>query len=363
MPFQNPALKLLPAIFLCFCLVIQPCRPRAAAAPLPRRRPRFSRPPRPARPPAYAPGGPELRPPNVCAERDRDCLQKIALAKRLLDVRRLVELRRQTLALMASGMEINWEYLRTRRFANGDRVGVTLSVPVWVPARAQKLQTYCGFEKKWQIVAQTTPRKSGCVWFDPSLTSIIRPPTGRQPSSSRSTASSPRWWACSWSTSSGRAITTPPGACRSCRCERRGHLCGERPHPGDAGGVPQFSGQRGRLLAAIVACALSQNLAEIFHGHHAPGSNHRLGLALDLNDFNYPGVVDGVPNPISRSIRQYNRDAMYKLDARQMPAWVYGAAKWPGMRLPQEWTYPSALTPTGSTWTWARSEGGVASSQ
>ena len=104
------------------------------------------------------------------------------------------------------------------------------------------------------------------------------------------------------------------------------------------------------------------NLAEIFHGHHAPASNHRLGLALDLNDSNYPGVVDGVPNPISRSIRQYNRDAMHKLDARQMPAWVYRAAKWEGCASPRNGP-TSAITPTGSTWTWARSEGSGVSSQ
>ena len=33
------------------------------------------------------------------------------------------------------------------------------------------------------------------------------------------------------------------------------------------------------------------------------------------------------------------QDAMHKLDARQMPAWVYRAAKWLGLRLPQEWLY------------------------
>ncbi len=50
-------------------------------------------------------------------------------------------------------------------------------------------------------------------------------------------------------------------------------------------------------------------------------------------------MVDGCPNPISNSIRQYNRDGMHRLDARQLPAWVFWSAKWLGMRLPQEWTY------------------------
>ena len=77
------------------------------------------------------------------------------------------ELRQQTLDLIFPGREVSWEDLRLRRWPGGDRVGVTLSVPVWVPSRAQKLQTYCAFEKKWQTVAQTTPRKSGYVWFAP----------------------------------------------------------------------------------------------------------------------------------------------------------------------------------------------------
>ena len=115
MPFKNPALKLIPAIFLCFCLVI-PALPATAAAP-----------PTPPQPQileaAQAPQAARIlrqvalsyAPQMSAADRDRDCLQKIALAKRLLDVRRLVELRRETLALMPPGMEVSWEYLRTRR--------------------------------------------------------------------------------------------------------------------------------------------------------------------------------------------------------------------------------------------------------
>ena len=92
-------------------------------------------------------------------------------------------------------------------------------------------------------------------------------------------------------------------------------------------------------MAATVTQCTYASLSEIFHGRHAPGSNHRLGLAMDFNDSNYPGVVDGVPNPISRAMRQYNRDAMHKLDARQLPMWVYRAAGWLGCRIPQSWAY------------------------
>ncbi len=101
------------------------------------------------------------------SERDRqiDFFQKIALAKRLLGVGRLVDLRHETLNLLAPGQGVSWEDVRRRRWPGGDPVGVTLEVPVWVPARAQRLKTYCGFAKKWQAVALTTPRPSGYVWF------------------------------------------------------------------------------------------------------------------------------------------------------------------------------------------------------
>ena len=108
------------------------------------------------------------------SEKDReiDFLQKVTLAKRLLGVGRLVGLRHETLNLLAPGQEVSWEDVRRRRWPGGDPVGVTLEVPVWVPARAQRLKTYSGFEKKWQTVALTTPRPSGCVWFVRTLAEI-----------------------------------------------------------------------------------------------------------------------------------------------------------------------------------------------
>lgn len=275
------------------------------------------------------------------ADRDRDGLQKIALAKRQLDVRRLVELRHQTLALNPPGIEVSWENLRWRRWPDGDRVGVTLSVPVWVPARAQKLQTYGAFEKKWQTVALTTPRKSGYVWFDPSMADINNKAGYRAETVQFEVNSKFAPLVGLLLEYIFREGYYDP-AKRVPLMTLRG---GEDTFAVSARSAPvtaeclSFPDNEGDSLAASVAVCHYSNLAEIFHGHHAPGSNHRLGLALDLNDFNYPGVVDGVPNPISRAARQYNRDAMHKLDARQMPGWVYRTAKWVGMRLPQEWTY------------------------
>ena len=274
-------------------------------------------------------------------DRERDLLQKAALARRLLDVNRLVELRRQTLALLPSGREVSWEDLRRRRFPRGDQVGVTLRVPVWVPSRGQKLTTYCGFEKKWQTVALTTPRPSGFVWHVATMAEVNDKARYR-----------PEWMELEVSSK-----FAPLAALLLEYIFREGYYDASRRVPllvvrgGEdtfavrAGSGPaaaeclSFPDEEGSSLTATVALCRFQDLSEIYHGHHSRTSNHRLGLALDLNDYNFKGVLDGPPNPISRATRQYNRDAMHRLDARQMPAWVYRAAKWLGLRLPQEWIY------------------------
>ncbi len=339
MPFQNPACKLIPVFLLYYCLI-------GAAAPVMAANP-------PAQPQileaAQAPRAARImrrvalayEPRMTQADRDRDMLQKIALAKRELDLRRLVELRRETLALMPPGQEVSWEYLRTRRLLNGDRVGVTLSVPVWVPARAQKLQTYCAFERKWQTVAETIPRKSGCVWFDASLADINNKAAYRAETIQFEINSRFAPLVGLLLEYIFREGWYDP-ARRLPLMNVRG---GEDTFAVSAFTSPvvaeclSFPDKDGDSLAATVALCRYDNLAELYHGHHAPASNHRLGLTLDLNDFNYPGVVDGTPNPISCALRQFNRDAMHRLDARQVPGWVYRACKWVGMRIPQEWTY------------------------
>jgi hypothetical protein len=288
---------------------------------------------------SYAPG-------MSASDRDRDLLQKAALARRLLDVRRLVELRRQSLALVPPDQEISWEYLRRRSFPGGDVLGVTLAFPVWVPARAQKLITYSGFEKKWQTVALTTPRPAGYLWHVATLAEVNDHAHYR-----------PEWLQVEMNSKFAPLAGLLLEYIFREGCydpARRVPLLvvrgGEDAYAVRAGSTPvaaeclSFPDAEGDSLAATVAVCRFDNLSEIYHGRHAKTSNHRLGLALDLNDFNFKGVVDGPPNPISRAARQYNRDAMHKLDARQMPGWVYRAAKWLGMRLPQEWCYTGYCT-------------------
>ena len=215
-----------------------------------------------------------------------------------------------------------------------------------MPAGAKRLKTYCGFEKKWQTVALTTPRPSGYVWFVPTLREIndkanYRPATIQVEVNSKFAPLvgllveyifREGWY--------DPARRVPLMSLRM----------GEDTYAVKAAGPPvtveclSFPDKDGDSLNATVTQCVYNNLAEIYHGRHAPGSNHRLGLAIDFNDSNYPGVIDGTPNPISRATRQYNRNAMHKLDARQLPAWVFKAAKWEGCRLPQEWCYEGYCT-------------------
>ncbi len=301
----------------------------------------------------YAPG-------MSAADRERDFLQKAALARRLLEVNRLVELRRQSLALLPEGKEVSWEDLRRRRFPRGDQVGVTLSAPVWVPARAQKLPTYCGFEKKWQTVALTTPRPSGFVWHVRTMAEIndrarYRPELIQFEVNSK---------------------FAPLAALLLEYVFREGYYDVSRRVPllvvrggedtfavrADSGPVAaeclSFPDDNGDSLAATVAVCRFNDLSEIYHGHHSKTSNHRLGLALDLNDYNFKGVVDGPPNPISRAARQYNRDAMHKLDARHCRPGTTGPPNGWVCACPRNGS-TSAITPIGSMWTWGRSEGGA----
>jgi hypothetical protein len=283
------------------------------------------------------------------SERDRqiDFIQKVTQAKRLLGVGRLVELRHETLNLLAPGQGVSWEDLRHRRWPGGDPVGVTLEVPVWVPARAQRLKTYCGFAKKWQAVALGTPRPSGYVWFVRTMREV-NDKAHYQPATIQVEVNS------KFAPLVGlllEHIFREGWYDESRRVPLLSLRMGEDTYAVSAAASGPitvecltFPDRDGASLAATVAQYNYASLAEIYHGGHAPGSNHRLGLAIDFNDSNYPGVVDGTPNPISRSIRQYNRNAMHKLDARQLPAWVYTAASWMGCRIPQSWAYPGSNT-------------------
>ena len=273
--------------------------------------------------------------------RDRDFLEKIALAKKLLSVDKLSDLRQQSLDLLSGRGEVSWETLRCLRWTQGDRAGVVLSIPVWVPSKARRVQAFAGFEKRWQTVALCQPRPSCYVWFDGQLADIsnkarYRPERTLVEMNSR------------FAPLAGlllEYIFREGWYDQSKRVPLLVVRAGE-----DTWSVPASAGPEvaeclsypdkfGPSLDACVVQGCYDSLAELHHGRHVVTSNHRLGLAMDINDFNFKNVVDGTPNPVSRALRQYDRNAMHRLDARNLPAWVYAAAKWVGLRIPQEWLY------------------------
>jgi hypothetical protein len=273
--------------------------------------------------------------------RDRDFLAKIALAKQLLSVTNLADLRQQSLTLLSGRGETSWETLRCLRWPQGDRVGVVLSVPVWVPSQARRVPAFAGFEKQWQTVALCEPRPSCYVWFAGRLADInkktrYRPERTLVEVNSRFAPLAGLFlehiFREGWYDMNKRVpiLVLRSGEDTWSVSAHRGPVLAE---------CLSFPDKEGASLDAVTVQSYFESMAELHHGRHVPISNHRLGLAMDVNDFNYKGVVDGNPNPVSFSLRQYNRDAMHKLDARNLPAWVYTAAKWLGFRIPQEWLY------------------------
>ena len=224
----------------------------------------------------------------------------MTLAKRLLGVGRLVDLRHETLNLLTPGQGVSWEDVRRRRWPGGDPVGVTLEVPVWVPARAQRLKTYCGFAKKWQAVALGTPRPSGYVWFVRTMREIndkahYHPATIQVEVNSK------------FAPLVGllvEYIFREGWYDDSRRVPLMSLRMGEDTYAVSAAASGPitvecltFPDRDGASLAATVAQCNYASLAEIYHGGHAPGSNHRLGLAIDFNDSNYPGRGGRHPQP------------------------------------------------------------------
>jgi hypothetical protein len=273
--------------------------------------------------------------------RDRDFLNKIALAKKLSSLTQLQDLRQKSLTLLNGRGETSWEILRCLKWPQGDRVGVVLSVPVWVPSQARRVPAYAGFEKKWQTVALCQPRPSCYVWFAGKMADIndkarYRAERTQVEVNSRFAPLVGMFleyiFREGWYDANKRVpiLVVRAGEDTWSVSAHRGPVLAE---------CLSFPDKESACFDAVVVQGHYDSMAEIHHGRHVPVSNHRLGLAMDVNDFNYKGVVDGNPNPVSLSLRQYNRDAMHKLDARNLPAWVYTGAKWLGFRIPQEWLY------------------------
>ncbi len=272
--------------------------------------------------------------------------QKIREAFHLAGVDHLSDLREQAMVLLfRNGKGIEWESLRSLVDETGKTAGVWLTVPVWLPRGVQTIATHGAPLPRWQDV-QGEHRFAGEVYLPPAL-DVINDKQSYQPGTL--TFETLRGYApfayllCDaifregWFDSNRRV---PILAIRS----------GEDSFAADPsyrpGKVPcfDFTHPDGKdFLKQNVEFAY-QRPAEVYHGHHAVGSNHRLGCALDINDINCEKCKDGSPNPISRAGRQFLRDRMHALDARNLPFWVYQFAEEMGLRVPYQWNYGYGYT-------------------
>jgi hypothetical protein len=341
------------AIFLILSLALWGCRAKPPIPPPVVEAP----PPEPAKPgpaprlvqPAAAPALAELLhkdalrydPQMTPEDRDLDFTEKIAQARRTMKLERIKEMRERSLALIDSLCgEISWEYLRRQKWPDGTPVGVILAVPVWVPSKAKPVVTYAGYAETWEEVAYTMPRQCGLVYFAGDLKDINAKDRYKSETIAFETNS----------------LNAPLIALLMEYIYREGVYdtskrvpilvlrSGEDTYAASAATGPvtveglSFADDYSNDLNATPVRLTYDSMAEIHHGRHVRASNHRLGCAMDINDFNFKGMVD-MPNPVSASLRQNNREALHRLDARNLPEWVFQAAKKVGYRIPQEWTY------------------------
>lgn len=281
--------------------------------------------------------------PNMTQEeRDRDFADKIVLARRVLKLERIKAMRERSLDLIEANCgEISWEYFRRLKWPDGTPAGVTLIVPVWVPGKAKQVVTYTGFAETWEEVAETKPRQSGLVYFSEDLADINTKDRYRTADMKFEINSLNAPLAALLLEYIYREGVYDQGKRVPLLVVRGGedtYAASANSGPVSVEGLTFADEHAGDLDAKTIRLTYS-SMAEIHHGRHVKASNHRLGCAMDINDFNFKGLVDGMPNPVSSSLRQHNRDGLHKLDARNLPGWVFQAAKEVGYRIPQDWTY------------------------
>jgi hypothetical protein len=278
--------------------------------------------------------------------RRADFQDKFKRALRGTGIERLSDLRERAMVLLLrSGMTIEWETLRSLSDDHGKPLGVWLTVPVWLPRGVQKVATHGAPVERWQDV-QGRHRFAGEVYLPPSL-AVINDKKNYQAGT------------ITFETFRGYA----PFAYLLCQAifregihdvDRRIPILairsGEDTYAADLrqrpGRIPCFDFQHpdGKDFTRQTVEIEYQRPAEVYHGRHALGSNHRLGCALDINDINCEHCKDGSPNPISRAGRQFLRDRMHALDARNLPYWVYAMAEEMGHRVPYQWNYGHGYT-------------------
>lgn len=257
---------------------------------------------------------------------------------------RLGELRaRAVKTLKRARRPWTWADFQRLKTAEGDPCAVMLTVPVWVPANARKLDVFQGSDVAWKTTGASTnlPHHGGTVFFAERLADINDKKHYRAATLSFYTYS----------------LHAPLAFLLFHHVFREGWFDADRRIPIMAvrSGEDCYSADRGKG-PLVAECASFKdrfgpghsftlvrrtyaNAGVVLNACHVRRSNHRIGCAMDVNLFWFLWAMDGTINPITRSLRQFQRNKMHAVDARNLPGWFYDAAATAGYRIPQSWTY------------------------
>jgi hypothetical protein len=278
--------------------------------------------------------------------RQRELQIKSRAAQQWAGISRLSDLRARSMALLLqNGKPFEWESLRRLGDDSAKPAGVWLTVPVWLPRGAREIPTYGSPVERWQAIG-SGHRFAGKVYLPPTLAAINDKKSYQAATLTFETSRGFAPFAYLLLDAIFREGWLDPSRrvpILSVRSGEDSYAADPRPASGT---IPCFDFSRpdGRDLVKQTVQVAYQQLSSVYHGHHAQQSNHRLGCALDINDINCEKCKDGSPNPISRAGRQFLRDRMHALDARNLPYWVYQQAESIGYRVPYQWHYGNGYT-------------------
>lgn len=278
--------------------------------------------------------------------RQRDLEKKVRLAYKIEGISHLYELRkRASEKIEKHHIPWSWERFRRIKSPEGFREGVKLAIPVWIPRFSKVIRLYGGFKKKWEDVTKND-RYLGYVYFCPNLKNVNDKrhyrPSKLYIEVSREFAPF-AYLFFQYVFREGLADVSLRVPIMSVRCGEDTFAAIEKDPP-PAFSCAEFRDEINGDFHYRVITKKCDSLSEIIHGHHKGRSNHRIGCACDINSFDFPEVKDGSPNPISRAKRQFERDRLHGIDARNLPKWVYRVAEEIGLRVPYQWSYGWGFT-------------------
>ncbi len=280
------------------------------------------------------------------ADREADFREKIKRVYELVGVEHMYELRERAAKLIEMHrIPWSWERFRRLRTPGRNRMGIWLTIPVWIPYGSRRIGTYGGFKRKWEDVTRKD-RFLGYVYFCSSLKKVNDKRHYRAGTLTFETSREFAPFAYLFFQYIFReglceiSLRVPIMSVRS--GEDTYAAAGLRRSPTFS--CAEFRDEINGDFKHRVVKKECESYSEIIHGHHKGRSNHRIGCAMDINSFDFPDVKDGSPNPISRAKRQYKRDLLHEIDARNLPEWVFTAAEEIGFRVPYQWSYGWGFT-------------------